>query len=142
MSTELEQKAAPRPEQITYANLLQYGAWSGIVLMLIAYALYASGILTPHVPIDLVVSNWNHGIHEYLAATNSPVGWEWASLLGKGDYINFVGLVLLAVMTIICYLVLLPGYLRRGNKLYAVICILEVLVLSLAASGILGSGGH
>ncbi|WP_027186421.1 hypothetical protein [Desulfovibrio inopinatus] len=142
MSTELEQKAAPRPEQITYANLLQYGAWTGIVLMLITYTLYMAGVLEPHVPIDLVVTNWNHGIHEYIAATNSPVGWEWLALLDKGDFVNFIGLALLAVMTIICYLVLLPGYLKRGNKIYATICILEILVLCLAASGILGSGGH
>jgi hypothetical protein len=45
-------------------------------------------------------------------------------------------------MTIFCYLVLVRGYLCKKDWIYAVISVLEILVLSLAASGILGSGGH
>jgi len=45
-------------------------------------------------------------------------------------------------MTIVCYLVLVRGYFRQKNWIYTVIAILEIVVLSLAASGILGRGGH
>jgi hypothetical protein len=45
-------------------------------------------------------------------------------------------------MTVVCFLVLLRGYIQNKNWKFAVIAILEILVLSLAASGILGSGGH
>jgi hypothetical protein len=50
--------------------------------------------------------------------------------------------VLLALMTIFCYLVLVRGYIRQKNWIFTVIAILEIVVLSVAASGILGSGGH
>jgi hypothetical protein len=36
----------------------------------------------------------------------------------------------------------LRGYLRQKNWIFAIIAFLEILVLSLAASGILGTGGH
>jgi len=36
----------------------------------------------------------------------------------------------------------MPGYVRRKDWVYTLICALEVIVLGLAASGILGAGGH
>jgi hypothetical protein len=132
----------PLPEQIRYANMLFIGSWVGILLLFITYTLYLSGIISPHVDISVVPQYWNRGLHEYLEFTDSPVGWNWTKLLYKGDYMNFVGLVLLAVMTIICYIALIPAYIREKNWLYAGICILEVVILGIAASGILGSGGH
>ena len=62
--------------------------------------------------------------------------------MNKGDFLNFVGIALLAVLTLICYLFLIAGYKRRKDWAYFVIAILEVAVLALAASGILGTGGH
>ena len=130
------------PEQMRYAIILERGAYLGIIIMLITYAIYAFGILTPHVPIETVTQSWHLGVGEYLAATNSPTGWGWVALVGTGDFINFIGLALLAVMTIICYATLIMPYLRCGDKIYAAIVIAEIIVLSLAASGLLGSGGH
>lgn len=142
MSTHTDPDLRPMPEQITYANILFYGAWLGIFLMLITYGLYVLGVMTPHVDVHVVAQNWHLGVQDYLHVTDSPHGWGWVALMGYGDFINFAGMALLAVLTIICYLVLLPGYLRRKDTAYAVICILEVLVLSLAATGLLGGGGH
>jgi hypothetical protein len=85
---------------------------------------------------------WGKGVSEYLEMTHSPHGWGWVSLLGRGDFLNYIGFVLLALMTILCYLVLLRGYVRQKNWIFACIALLEILVLSIAASGILGSGGH
>lgn len=131
------------PEQIAYANLLFLGAWAGILLMFLTYFIYATGIMSPHVPMETIIQNWDKGVSEYLHITDSPHGWGWVSMLNKGDFLNYLGMVLLAIMTIICYLsTLLPAYLKRKERVYLVICILEVVVLSAAASGFLGSGGH
>lgn len=130
------------PEQKLYARILQIGAYSGLLLLIITYSMYVMGIFEPHVPIEKVVANWHLGIHDYLAATNSPQGWDWVALLGKGDFMNFFGLALLALLTIVCYAVLIPGYLRCGDKAYTFFTIAEIIVLSLAASGLMGSGGH
>ena len=130
------------PEQMRYAIILERGAYLGIIIMLITYAIYAFGILTPHVPIEVVTQSWHLGVTDYLAKTNSPTGWGWVALIGTGDFINFIGLALLAVMTIVCYGTLIMPYLRCKDYIYAAIVIAEIIVLSLAASGLLGSGGH
>lgn len=130
------------PEQMRYAVILERGAYLGILIMLITYAIYALGILAPHVPIEVVTQNWHLGVNEYLKVTNSPTGWDWLALVGTGDFINYIGLVLLAVMTIICYATLIMPYFKCGDYIYLSIVLAEIAVLTLAASGILGSGGH
>ena len=142
MDGDQNKKFMPMPEQMTYANLLFIGAWAGIVLMIITYVIYMTGTLSPHVDVALITQNWDKGVDEYLEITNSPHGWGWLSLINKGDFINFLGLVLIAVLTIFCYLFLIVGYGKRRDWVYFIICMMEVVVLILAASGILGTGGH
>ena len=130
------------PEQLRYANILFIGAWLGIALMIVTYFIYVTGFRAPHVDVTVITQNWDKGIDEYLKITGIPHGWGWLSLLNKGDFLNFLGLCLIAILTIFCYLFLISGYRKRKDWAYFVIAILEVLVLSLAASGILGTGGH
>jgi hypothetical protein len=132
----------PMPEQLQYANLLSIGAWAGIIVMIITYIIYVMGIMPTHVDIVTVTKYWHLNVHDYLEVTNSPAGWGWLGLIGKGDYLNFLGIAWLAVLTIVCYAVLLPGYLKRKDMIYAGIVVVEILVLCLAASGIVGGGGH
>jgi len=63
-------------------------------------------------------------------------------MLEKGDFLNFVGIAFLAGVTMICYVRIIPILFRKKDRVYALIAILEVLVLMLAASGILKAGGH
>jgi len=142
MNEQTQKSMKPMPEQIAYANLLFIGAWVGILMMIITYFLYLGGIVSPHVDLALITQNWNKGVDDYLQITNSPHGWAWLNLINKGDFLNFVGIVLLAVMTIICYLLLIAGYKKRKDWFYFFIALMEVVVLAVAASGILGAGGH
>jgi hypothetical protein len=137
-----KQSLKPSQEQIIYANLLLMGMVAGIIVLTVTYVIYLTGILSPHVDLQVIAANWGKGVHEYRQITHSPDGWGWLALLGKGDFINYIGLALLGVMTIICYLVLVRGYVRKKNWIFMLIGILEIVVLSLAASGILGGGGH
>jgi hypothetical protein len=61
-------------------------------------------------------------------------------MLAKGDFLNFVGIAILAGVTIICYLAIVPTLLRKKDRAYLTMAIVEVLVLALAASGILSVG--
>ena len=142
MNEQQNDSLKPMPEQLQYANILFAGAWFGIFLMITTYLIYVMGVFAPHVDIALITQNWDKGVDEFLEITHSPHGWEWLSLLNKGDFLNFIGLVLLAVLTIICYLFLILGYGKRKDWAYFIICLAEVAILSLAASGILGIGGH
>ncbi|NCD24710.1 MAG: DUF1634 domain-containing protein [Deltaproteobacteria bacterium] len=129
-------------EQVAYANILFYGCWSGLALMLITYCLYVFGILAPYVPTEIVTQSWSHPVQEYLSKNNVPVGWGWATLLSKGDFLNFVGIALLASLTVVAYIPLVFAYLKKKDLPFAIIAALEVIVLCVAASGIFGSGGH
>jgi len=129
-------------EQILYANMLFYGCWSGLAIMTVTYVIYAFGILDPHVSMDVVTRTWTQPVQEYLTVGQVPVGWGWATLLHKGDFLNFLGIALLAGMTLVCYIPLIVAYLRKKDTLFAMIAIAEILVLAFAASGIVGGGAH
>jgi hypothetical protein len=142
MNTQNKEDLQPSREQIIYANLLIIGVLAGLIILVTTYAIYVSGILPAHIDISLIPTLWGKGVSEYLEITHSPHGWGWVPLLGKGDFLNYIGFALLALMTIFCYLVLVRGYIRQKNWIFTVIALLEIVVLSVAASGILGSGGH
>ncbi len=135
-------------EQLLYARVLEIGMYIGLVILFITFALYASGIMAPAVPLDEISNYWSQGVHGYLETVNDgylhmehpPTGWAWVTMLGKGDFLNFVGIAILAGVTIICYLAIVPMLLRKRDYAYLTIAVLEALVLSLAASGILAVG--
>lgn len=130
------------PEQNTYADYLFYGCWVGLVIMLVTYLLYVTGIITPHVPLSDMPQYWSHSVSHYLQQGHVPTGWGWISLLGRGDFLNFLGIVLLAGLSIVCYLRIIPALFRKGDRIMGIIAVTEVLVLLLAASGIVGGGAH
>lgn len=129
-------------EQITYANILFYGCWGGLALMVLTYCLYVSGIMEPYVSMELVTKFWSLPVHDYLTENNVPTGWGWAKLLHKGDFLNFLGIALLAGLTVICYVPLVFAYLKKKDMPFAIIALLEAIVLCVAASGIVGGGAH
>ncbi|MEE9121683.1 MAG: DUF1634 domain-containing protein [Syntrophobacteria bacterium] len=130
------------PEQIAYANLLFYGSWAAIAILLITFFVYVTGVLDSYIPINEISQYWTMPVSQYVQEANVPTGWGWVTLLGKGDFLNFIGIVLLAGMTIVCYIVILPYYFKQKDIAFVVLIILEVLVLCLGASGLLGTGGH
>lgn len=146
--TEDRKKASE--EQLAYAGVLNIGMWVGLALLVVTFVLYISGVLPSYVPIEKLseipqgsnVPYWGMRAHEFNQAFNVPMGWGWTSLVGKGDYLNFVGIAILGGLSILCYLVILPILIRKKDTAYVVIAIVEVLVLALAASGILKAGGH
>jgi hypothetical protein len=137
-------------EQILYAKILDVGMNIGLVILLVTFALYASNLVKPAVPLDELPKYWSMSAHEYLEFTNKtfvhrehPItGWVWLTALNKGDYLNFVGIAVLSLVTIVCFLGIIPTLLRKKDVAYAVMSLLEALILSLAASGLLTIGGH
>lgn len=130
------------PEQLKYANLLLYGAWSGIAMLAISFCLYMTGILSSYVPPQEVQKYWGMKASQYLAAVGAPHGWGWLKMVGYGDYLNLIGIAFLGSLTVVGYLILLPAYLAKKDVPYSVIVTAEILILTLAASGILKVGGH
>lgn len=138
-----EQKEDPfraDPEQVLYARILAKGMYIGLAILFITYFLYVFGILTPFVPLGEVSGYWSMSGAEYILESGAPRGWNWLGMLGYGDFLNFVGIAVLSGLTIVCYAAIIPVLLKKGDRLYAVLALLEVLVLGFAASGLVSAG--
>lgn len=138
----LPEQVQVAPEQIKYANLLLYGSWAGIAVLAVTFMLYVAGITPAYIDPAQIQQYWGMKSSAYLEAAKVPHGWGWLRMVGYGDFLSLVGMAWLGALTVIGYLILLPAYLRKKDAIYSAIVALEVLVLVLAASGLLGTGGH
>ena len=138
--------SAPTPlppvadEQLRYARWLDWGAKAGFAALVVGFLAYATGLLPAQVPFERLPELLALPLDRYLAATGTPTGWGWTTLLAYGEYASLVGIALLAGCSALCLLAIVPIYLRRRDTVYAIVCILEIAVLALAASGVLTSG--
>lgn len=128
------------PEQLRYAQILSVGMYLGLLILLVTFAVYAVGLVKPYIPIGDLNKYWGHNVHEYLENAHVGVGWAWVGMLGYGDFLNFVGIIFLAGVTIVCYLSIVPLLWRNNDRVFAVLAVIEVLILSMAASGLLAVG--
>ena len=138
----MDKKVLATEEQLAYAKLLDAGMKLGLLILIITFIVYLTGILAPHVPVNDLPKFWKMPVHKYLAATGIHPGWAWLGMLGKGDFLNFIGIAFLAGVTLICYARIIPILLKKKDTIYALLAAVEVLVLALAASGVLKAGGH
>jgi hypothetical protein len=135
-------EVAVAEEQLVYARVLDTGMKIGLLLLFTTFVVYLSGALVPHVRVTELPRYWSLPVKEYLAATGTPAGWAWIQLLGKGDFLNFVPIAFLAGTAIACYATVCPMFFRKKDVVYGWLTVVEVLVLALAASGLLNAGGH
>lgn len=127
-------------EQRLYARWLDYGTRIGFVVLVATFLAYVFQLVPPAIELDDLPRYWRLPVDQYLAATGAPAGWGWVRRLDSGDYLNFLGVAVLGSVTIVCYLRLLPALLARGERVFAIICALEIAVLAVAAAGLAGAG--
>jgi len=135
-------------EQLLYARILEVGVLAGLATLLVTFGLYVLGLVEPAIPMHELPRYWTLNVHDYLEAINRDhlhrdhlvVGWSWISALRFGDYLNFLGIVLLSAVTVVCYVGILPTLLRKRDWAYSCMAALEAMILSLAASGLLQAG--
>ena len=142
MEKEFTASIAPTEEQLLYAKILQWGMLIGLGCLLLTFAIYVLGIMKPYIPLNEVSQYWGQSVHDYLEHAKIKDGWYWLSMLKYGDFLNFIGIAILAGVTIICYLAIVPTLLKNGDTVYAVLALLEAIILAVAASGVISIGGH
>jgi hypothetical protein len=128
------------PKQILYAKILEWGMYLGLLILFITFALYTMGIMDPYIPMDKISEYWSMNVHDYLEHAGIKDGWGWVGMITYGDFVNFIGIAILAGVTIICYAAIVPMLLKNRDIVYAILTVLEVVILSAAASGILAVG--
>ena len=141
MTTARDPAVTQAAEQLRYARMLDVGTRIGLVVLVLTFAAYMTGLLSPHVPPQRLPELWSQPVGLYLQQTQSPTGWGWLALAHKADVAGLVGIAILAGCSLVCLLALVPLYWRRGDRAFAGLCLAEVAVVLLAASGWL-TGGH
>jgi ABC-type Na+ efflux pump permease subunit len=124
-------------EQLIYAKVLSIGVKIGFVLLVVTFGLYMGGVLKPLVPVHQLPQYWHLPVDQYVKATGTPTGWDWVKMIAKGDMLNLVGIVVLAGLSIVSTLAVLPIFARRGEKALLIISVLLIIVLVVSASSIL-----
>ncbi len=137
----MSNKTKPSEEQLKYASVLQKVSLGGLALLVIGFFVYLSGVLPTIVPVEKIPEYWGMRVHDFVEETGMPKGWSWLPLLGHGDIVSFLGIILLAAGTLVCFAVVLPAFLRKKDTPYVIIVFIQILILLLAASGII-TGGH
>jgi len=106
--------------QRAYARWLEIGARLGLGLLIVTFVVYVFDIWEPHVPIEHLPYLWSLPAQDFRIHTEGPGRWEWLGLLGRGDFLTYLGVAVLSLVSMACFLRIFPV---------------------LAASGIV-SGGH
>jgi len=123
-------------EQRIYARWLDIGTRVGLAMLVVGFAVYVFGVLDPHVPPQELARLWTLPVDHYVAATGAPTGGDWLRHLGKGDYLNFLGISVFASMSIVCYARIVPTLILQHDRLQLVLAASQLLVLLAAASGL------
>jgi hypothetical protein len=126
--------------QRTYADILKWFVLLGLALLFITFLFFASGIMPERVPAHEVSRLWHLSAAEFQDRTNFPRGWDWVGELRYGDVLTFGALAFLASGTIVCFGFATVLFVRRRDWPYAAMVALQIVVLVLAASGVLS--GH
>lgn len=123
--------------ELIYARWLGWGTAAALATLAATFVLYIAGIGEPLVPPERLPELWQLPASEFLARTGAPAGWRWLARLGRSDYLNMLGVAMLCLVTLVCYLrVLFHG----RDKVFGALVLAQVVVLAAAASGLLAAG--
>jgi hypothetical protein len=120
-------------EHEAYARWLAWGTRGALVVLIASFFAYAFAVVDPHVPPQELPKLWAFPVDHYIAQSGAPTGWGWLQLLHRSDYLIYLGVAMLGLVSVICYLRVVPILLKRGEHWRAVIAVAQVLVLLGAA---------
>ena len=121
--------------QERYAQWLEALTRLSLLAMVVGFVLYAFEVFAPVVPTQQLPALWQLPVDQYVAATEVPVGWSWMAHLHRTDMLAILGVACLALSSLPCVLALVPLYWSRGDRVYVLLCVAQVVVLLVSASG-------
>jgi len=123
--------------QKRYARCLTWATRVVAALLVIAFGLYAGGVMPGFVPIERLPALWNLPAAEFLRQAHVPPGLPgWAAHLGHGDMLVLALLGLLGSLSVLCLVAAMPVFLMRGERAFFMACVMQVGVLAVAISGL------
>lgn len=133
-------KMKPSEEQLSFASILQSISLGGLGILLVGFIVYLSGLLPTFVPASKIPQYWGLRVDEFVEKTGVPTGWHWVPLIHHGDMVAFIGIVILAATSLMAFIFILPTFVKKKDWAYSVIIALQIIVLLLAASGLISGG--
>lgn len=127
--------------ELIYARWLGWCTGVALAALAATFLVYVIQLSEPLIALERLPQVWSLPVDRFLGVTGAPAGWSWLAVAGKGDYANLIGVALLGLVTLLCYLRVLPTLVRRGERALALVAAAQIVVLLAAASGLL-AGGH
>ena len=128
------------PVQLTFASILVWLVRFGLGLLFVTFVVYASGLIPSILAIADVPDHWHLSSNEYAELTDLEIGWAWLGAFDQGRTLVFAALVFFPTGMMVLAAVTVVLYLRQKVPAYALIAFLELVVLIVAATGILSTG--
>jgi hypothetical protein len=120
------------PQEV-YARWLEHGARLAFAFALLTLALYLTGVLPALVPLVDLPRLWTLSAAEMMREAHAPHGWSWLRFIGYGDYLNVLGIAIFPLLAMACTARVIAPFLKRGERVQALLAALQVLVLLAAA---------
>ena len=119
-----------------YATVMQWGVRVAMTSLVVIYVLYLAGVIPALVPHDQLIAIWGEPHERLMETTGLTGGWSWLGYLRFGDMLSLLPIALLAGMSMIGLVIILPAVVRSRDKLFAGTIIALLLILLFAASGL------
>lgn len=126
--------------QLVYARVLEMVSHVGISFLALGYLVYVLQLLPLSIPIDAIAGNWHLKASEMQQKLHTPAGWSILSTpaaLFKGDVVSYLSIYYLATATVVCLAFASVTFYREKNYLYTTIALFQLVVLLVAASGLI-----
>lgn len=120
-----------------YARILHRVVIFGTLLMLVSFVIYSLGLLPSVMEADRVPEVWHLRADHAVSIIDRPPLWQWVAHPDRADLLSLGSLAILAATTPVGFAALLILFLRRRDLAYSLMVFLQLVVLVLAASGIL-----
>lgn len=128
------------PVQRDFASVLTWIVRIGLIVMLVTFGLYVSGIVDSSAPVDTIADHWELSASEYRTVTESEEGWRWITQIGDGATLAFAALAFFPLAIIVAMIIAAVLYAKHRLTAHAVIAAALALVLTVAATGLLSIG--
>lgn len=125
---------------LIYARLLALCAWLGLVVLILTFVLYMAVLTPPLVALQQLPALWTLPVDEFRRASGMAGGWGWLAQVMHSDVAGLLGIVILVGGSLPALAVLALLYGRRGDRVYVGLCLAQLVVLLLAASGVFTAG--
>ncbi|NTV20452.1 MAG: DUF1634 domain-containing protein [Chlorobium limicola] len=136
MNGKKREKAEIDKVQLVYASVLDVVSHIGMALIAAGFLIYVLKLLPLTVSIEDVAAHWHMRAADMNRILTVPSGWSWVQDPLHGDVLSYFSIVFLSMAAMICLVSVIPVFLGEKNRTYALIALLQVMVLAAAVVGI------